>query len=65
MGASCDVLDLGVGPQCWGVQGLPIGSIVVPFWDYLNYRILNTNHKKELLWRLWAGTSGFLGVVGL
>ena len=29
---------------------LPIGSKVVPFWDY--FRILNMNHKKELLWSL-------------
>ena len=30
---------------------LPIGSIVVPFWA-LPYRILNIDHKKELLWSL-------------
>ena len=30
---------------------LPIGSIVVLFWR-LPYRILNINHKKELLWSL-------------
>ena len=29
---------------------LPIGSLVVPFWD----RILNINHKKELLRGLWV-----------
>ena len=31
----------------------PIGSKVVPFWGYL-YRILNINHKKELLWSPWV-----------
>ena len=29
------------------------GTLVVPFWDYL-YRILNMNHKKELLRSLWV-----------
>ena len=32
---------------------IPIGSLVVPFWDYLN-RILNMNHKTELLRSLWV-----------
>ena len=37
--------------HCWAlfVVPTPIGSIVVPFWDYLNdCRILNMNHTKEL-----------------
>ena len=33
---------------------MPIGSLVVPFWG-LPHRILNTNHKKELLRGLWVG----------
>ena len=36
-----------------GVSALPIGSLVVPFWG-LPYRILNVNHKKELLRGLWV-----------
>ena len=32
---------------------VPIGSLVVPFLG-LPYRILNMNHKKELLWSLWV-----------
>ena len=31
----------------------PIGSLVVPFWDYLIGSI-NMNHKKELLRSLWV-----------
>ena len=31
-----------------------MGSLVVPFGG-LPYRILNTNHKKELLRGLWVG----------
>ena len=31
-----------------------MGSLVVPFRDYL-IRILNINHKKELLWSLLVG----------
>ena len=33
---------------------LPIGSIAVPFGDYLICRILNMNSEKELLWSLWV-----------
>ena len=29
-----------------------MGSIVVPFWDYL--RILNMKPKKELVWSPWV-----------
>ena len=37
-------------------RDLPKGPKVVPFWDYLiNYRILNMNPQKELLWGLWVG----------
>ena len=41
---------------------VPIGSLVVPFWDYLivepyNYRVLRINHKKELLRSLWVELS--------
>ena len=32
-----------------------MGSIVVPFWDY---RILNMNPQKELLWSLRVNMSG-------
>ena len=35
---------------------LPIGSKVVPFLG-LPCRILNLNHKKELLWSLWVDPS--------
>ena len=35
------------------LSGVPIGSMVVPYWG-LPYRILNINHKKELLWSLWV-----------
>ena len=34
-------------------NSLPIGSIVVPFWDYLiGFKIMKL--KKELLWSLWV-----------
>ena len=43
-----------------GVEGLtrrilpaPMGSFVVPFWDYL-LEFLNMKHKKELLRSLWV-----------
>ena len=32
---------------------IPIGSLRVPFWDYL-ISILNISHKKELLRSLWV-----------
>ena len=32
---------------------IPIGSIVVPFWDYL-IGFLSMNPKKELLRSLWV-----------
>ena len=40
-------------------HGLPIGSIVVPSWDFL-HRILNKNHKQELLRGLWVYPSQIL-----
>ena len=40
------------------VSGLPIGSLVVPFLG-LPYRILNMNHKKELLRSLWVESKEF------
>ena len=46
--------QLRVGFRGLGFWGLPIGCLVVPFWDY-PYRILNVNHKKELLRSLWVG----------
>ena len=33
-----------------------IGSIVVPFWG-LPFRIVNINHKEELLWSLWVSVN--------
>ena len=38
--------------ECFRIHtgSIPIGSKVVPFWGY---KILNTNHNKELLWSLW------------
>ena len=33
---------------------IPIGSIVVPFWGYIPYRIPNMNPKTELVWGLWV-----------
>ena len=36
------------------LDNLPIGPKVVHVWDYLNYRILNINHKQELLRGLWV-----------
>ena len=33
---------------------ISIGSLVVPFLR-LPYRLLNMNHRKELLWSLWVG----------
>ena len=53
---------LGPGVPGFGFRGLgcnytiPIGSLVVPFWDDLigTYRILNMNHERELLRSLWA-----------
>ena len=38
-----------------GVRGVPRGSLVVLFWGYLAYRILNISHKKELPRSLWVG----------
>ena len=35
-------------------DSVPRGSIVVPFFGGLPYRILNINHKKELVWSLWV-----------
>ena len=36
------------------IQSIPRGSIAVPFYFLgLPYRVLNINHKKELLWSLW------------
>ena len=35
------------------LKTLPIGSIVVPFWDYF-IGFLNMNHQEELLWSLWV-----------
>ena len=32
---------------------VPTASLVVPFLG-VPYRILNMNHKKELLWSLWV-----------
>ena len=34
--------------------GLPIGSMVVPFWRYLIGSSIYIYHKKELLWSLWV-----------
>ena len=36
-----------------GLDSLPVGSLVVPFWDYI-IDILDINHKKELLRSLWV-----------
>ena len=36
-----------------GSAASDIGSLVVPFWG-LPYRILNVNHKRELLRGLWV-----------
>ena len=45
-------------------RALPIGSTVVPFWG-LPYRILNTNHKKELLWSPWVDPKQLVERCGL
>ena len=36
-----------------GVRIIPIGSLAVPFWDYLIGFYIQ-NHKKELLRSLWV-----------
>ena len=41
-----------ISPEAPDPKALPRGSIVVPFWDYIPYRILHMNPKKELLWSL-------------
>ena len=46
-----------IGAEAFGVLALniPKGPKVVPFWDYLiDYRLLNMNPQKELLWGLWV-----------
>ena len=49
----------------WGYSGVPIGSLVVPFWG-LPYRLLDICHKKELLRSLWiVRAQGFRLLRGL
>ena len=51
------------GSGC-GLQGFPVGSLVVPFWDYhIGFYILN--HKKELLRSQGVVFWGLAGVCGI
>ena len=46
----------GGGVPCYGFY-IPIGPIVVPFWE-LPHRILNMSPKKERLWSLYLEDHG-------